>query len=210
MGSVDVVTPNNNDGKLEASHVGIHKHLGGGLACGIRVGRRKNARLEEIVVVVLDLAVDLVGRDVNEALDADLLGTLEEDMGAVDVGVCEAVRVAKAQVDVRLGGKVEDGVDVVALEAVNHLDGVGDVALVEAKVALLVEGACVIERGAVVKLVERDDVVGLGVGEGEVSHKPRSAVRAGVSIGACGRVKVCPCAHMKPAPPVIMMFLTSG
>jgi hypothetical protein len=186
VGSVDVVTPNNNDGKLEASHIRIHKHLGGSLARGVRVGRSKNARLEEIIVVVLDLSIDLVGRDVNEALDANLLGTLEQHVGAVDVGVSKAVRVAKAQVDVRLGGKVEDGVDVVALEAVDHLDGVGDVALVEAKVALLVEGACVVERGAVVELVERDDIVGVGIREGEVSHKPRSAVKLGVSIGAWG------------------------
>ena len=176
MRSVDVITPNDNNGKLEAALIRIHKHLGSRLARGIRVRRRKDARLEQIIVVIIDLSVDLVGRDVDQALNADLLGALKEDVGAVDVGVGEAVRVAKAQIDVGLGGKVEDGVDIVALEAVDDLDGVGDVALVEAKVALLVEGARVVEGGAVVELVEGHDVIGVGIGEGEVSHQPRSAV----------------------------------
>lgn len=113
----------------------------------------------------------------DEALDTNLLGTLEQDVGAVDVGVGEAVGVAKAQVDVRLGGKVEDGVDVVALQAVDNLRGVGDVTLVEGEVALVIQGAGVVERGAVVKLVKGDNVVRVGVGEGEVADEPAGTKR---------------------------------
>lgn len=113
----------------------------------------------------------------DEALDTNLLGTLEQDVGAVDVGVGEAVGVAKAQVDVRLGGKVEDGVDVVALQAVDNLRGVGDVTLVEGEVALVIQGAGVVERGAVVKLVKGDNVVRVGVGEGEVADEPEGTKR---------------------------------
>lgn len=172
MGAVDVVAADDDDGELEALLVRVDQHLSGGLGGGVGVGGGKDASLEEVIVLVLDLAVDLVGGDVDEALDADLLGGLEQHVGAVDVGVGEAVRVTEAQVDVRLRGEVEDGVDVVALEAVHHLGGVGDVALVEGEVALVIEGARVVERRAVVELVEGDNVVGLGVCEGQVAHQP--------------------------------------
>jgi hypothetical protein len=86
--------------------------------------------------------------------------------------VREAIRVAKAQVDVRLGGKVEDGVDVVALHAVEHLGRVGNVAVEKGKVALIIEDTRVVERRAVVELVERDNVVCIRVREREVADQP--------------------------------------
>ena len=175
MRPIDVIAPHDNDGQLEALLVRLHQHLGGRLARGVRVRRRQYARLEQVRVLVVDLAVDLVGRDVDEALDADLLGALEQHVGAVDVGVREAVRVAKAQVDVRLRGKVEDGIDVVALEAVHHLGRVRYVALVEGEVAPLVEDARVVERRAVVELVKGHDVVRVRVRQGQVSHEPAGA-----------------------------------
>ena len=84
-------------------------------------------------------------------------------MGTIDIGVGEAVRVAEAEVDMRLGGKVEYRVDIVALEAVDHLTRVRDIAVVETKVGLVVEGPRVIEGRAVVELIERDDIVGARV-----------------------------------------------
>lgn len=108
----------------------------------------------------------------DEAADVDLFGTLQQHVCAVDIRVCEVVRVAKAQVDVRLGGKVEYGVDIVSLQAVDHLGRVGDVALVKGKVALVIEHPCVVERGAVVQLVKRHDVVGIGICQGQMPYKP--------------------------------------
>lgn len=52
----------------------------------------------------------------------------------------------------------------------------GDVALVEAKVWLVVEDGGVVEGGAVVELVERDNVVGIGICESEVADKPACSV----------------------------------
>lgn len=175
VGSVDVVAADDDDGELEALLVRVDQHLGGGLGGGVGVGGGEDAGLEEVIILVLNLTVDLIGGDVDEALDADLLGRLEQHVGAVDVGVGETVRVSEAQVDVRLGGEVEDGVDVVALEAVHHLGGVGDVALVEGEVPLVIEGAGVVERSTVVELVKGDNVVCLGVCEGQVSYQPACA-----------------------------------
>lgn len=174
VGSVDVVAADNDDGQLEALLVRVDKHLGGGLGGGIRVGGREDAALEEVVVVVLDFAVDFVGGNVNEALDAYFFGALEEHVGAVDVCVGEAVRVAKAEVNVRLCGKVENGVNVVALQTADDFVGVGNVALVKRKVALVVEHARVVERRAVVELVERDNVVRVGIRQCQVADQPAS------------------------------------
>lgn len=142
--AVDVVAADDDDGQLERLLVRVHEHLGGGLGGGVGIGGRQDARLEQVVVIILDLAVDLVGGNVDEAFDADLLGALEQYMGAIDVGVSETVRVAETQVDVGLRGEVEDGVDVVPLQAVDDFAGVGDVAVVEVEIPLVVQHACVV------------------------------------------------------------------
>lgn len=54
---------------------------------------------------------------------------------------------------------------------VQNLRGLGEVAVVEGEVGLRVEDGGVVERGAVVELVEGDDVV-VGVSEGEVTSHP--------------------------------------
>src|SRR3569833_3072485 len=146
--AVDVVTPHYDDGEFEALLVRVDQHLGGGFAGSVRVGRGQYAGLEQVVVIVLDFAVDLVGGDVDESTDADLLGALEKDVGAVHVGVGESIRIAEAQVDVGLGGEVEDGVDVVALEAVYHHRKKRKNTKVEAEVTPIVKGAGVVERRA--------------------------------------------------------------
>lgn len=142
----------------------MDQHLCGGLAGSVWVGGSQDAGLQQIVVVISDLAIDLVGGDVDELLDAHLLGTLEENVRAVHVGVGELVGVSEAQVDVGLGGKVEDGIDVMPLEAVHDLGGVGDVAMVEGEIPLVVEHPGIVQRRTVVELVEGHDIVGIGVG----------------------------------------------
>ena len=90
----------------------------------------------------------------DKLLDTNLLRALQQHVGAVDVGMRKAVGVAKAQVNVRLGGKVEDGIDIVAFQAVINLGGGGDVSLVEGEVPLVIEDASVVEGRAVVQLIE--------------------------------------------------------
>lgn len=145
MRSIDVIAADDDDGKLEALHVRVDKHLRGSFAGSIGIRRGQDAGLQQVVVVILDLAVDLVGGDVDEAVDPDLLGALEHDVCTVHIGVGEAVRISEAQIDMGLSGKVEDGVDVVTLHAVKHLGGVRYVPMVEAEVALVVQDPRVVE-----------------------------------------------------------------
>jgi hypothetical protein len=51
---------------------------------------------------------------VDESLDTHFLCALQQDVGAVHIRVGEAVRVPEAEINVRLSGEVEDGVDVVS------------------------------------------------------------------------------------------------
>jgi len=55
----------------------------------------------------------------NEFLDSNLLRTFEQNVCTIDICVGEGVRISKAQVDVGLCGKMEDGVDVVSLQTVH-------------------------------------------------------------------------------------------
>lgn len=142
--------------------------------------------------------------------------SLEQDVGAVYIGVCELVRVAEAEVDVRLGGKVEDGVDSVPPQHALDVGGQRDVALLKGKVGPAVEDARVVERGTVVEPVERDDVV-VGVRENQMARKPAGSVRVSVE-GARPKGRDAQLAtsrglvatYMKPAPPVMRMFVASG
>jgi hypothetical protein len=77
MWAIDVVAADDDGGELEALLVRVHQHFSGGLAGGVGVGRGQDARLEQVIVVVAHLAVDLVGRDVDEAADVYLFGTLQ-------------------------------------------------------------------------------------------------------------------------------------
>lgn len=104
-----------------------------------------------------------------------LARSLEQDVCAVYVRVGELVRVAEAQVDVGLRCEVEDGVDLVLTQHALDIAWGGDVAMLEGEVRSVVEHARVVQRCAVVELVQRDDVV-VGVGEYEVPYKPAGAV----------------------------------
>jgi len=112
---------------------------------------------------------------------------------------------------VGLRSEVENGINLVALEAVHDFGGVCDVAMVECEIALVVEGAGVVQRSAVVELVEGDDIVCIGVGQGKVSYQPTcAAIVKNVLEYRWRKESAQVPAYMNPAPPVIIIFLTSG
>jgi hypothetical protein len=84
---------------------------------------------------------------------------------SVYVCVCELIRVAEAKVDVRLRSEMEDGVDLVLAKHALYVGRRCDVAILECEVGFVVKGARVVERCAVVELIEGDYVVVLGVRE---------------------------------------------
>ena len=63
------------------------------------------------------------------ALDAVPSGRLQQHVGAIDVGLDKGVGLHQRAVDVGLGGKVDDGVDLVGLHGGIHGRSVGNVAL---------------------------------------------------------------------------------
>lgn len=150
-------------------------HFGGSLACGIRVGWGQDAGLLQLVFAVANFAINLVCRYMDKSLDASFLGALQKDVGAIDVCVGKAVGIAKTQIHVRLSGKVHHGIDVITLHAVKNFGGIGQVAMIKGKVALVVEGSGVVESRAVIELVKRHNVVSVGVCQGEMANNPGSA-----------------------------------
>lgn len=77
---------------------------------------------------------------------------------------------------------------------------IGNVAVDETEVGARVEAFGIVERGTVVDLVERDDVVGLRVGQGKVSDNPGasfgvSALRPGMESVQYGLHESCPSSY---------------
>ena len=62
--------------------------------------------------------------------------------------------IAETVVDVRLGGEVDDSIDVVLFHALLHILRIVDVALDKGEIALIHQCAGVVERRAVVQFVE--------------------------------------------------------
>lgn len=159
MRSVNIVASDNDHRKLEALLVRMDQHFCGSFACSIWVGGGQNAGLQQIIRIVSDLSVHLICGNVDELLDSNLLCALQKDVCAINVGMGEGVRVSKTQIHMGLRRKMEDCINVVSLQTVHHLGRVGDVAMVECKVALVVQGSSIVQGCAVVELIEGDDVV---------------------------------------------------
>ena len=90
----------------------------------------------------------------------------------------KCVGVTEAQINVRLCGKVENCVNIVSLQAVHDLRRVCDIAMVECEISFVIEDSRVVQGSTVVELVEGNDVVGIGIGQCEMSYKPASTVAA--------------------------------
>eukprot|EP01084_Bolivina_argentea_P051696 95102_1 len=159
--TVHVVTAGDDDGEAKAQQVGLGDELGGGLGGGVGVGGVKHGTL---VLGAADLAVDLVGGDVDELLDLAVdASALQQVVGAVHVVAGEGHAVTEAVVNVAAGGEVEDGVDIVGGHDVHDQIGVADVTADEGVVGLVGDNDTLLV-GAVVHLV---DVVQVDVGVGD-------------------------------------------
>lgn len=183
MRTVNIVASYNDHRELERLLVRVNQHLRCCLGCGVRVCWGKNAGFQQIVGIVPDLSVDLISGDVDELLDSNLLGRLQDNVCTINVGVGECVGVAETQVNVGLSSEMEDGVNVVSLQTVHDLGGVCDITMVEGEVSFVVKGSSVVQGGAVVEFVEGYDVVGIGVGQGQMSYQPASTAE-GLAIPA--------------------------
>lgn len=184
----------------------MDQHFRGGLACCVGIRWSQDAGLKQIIRVISDLSIDLVGGDVDELLDADLLCALQQNVSSVDVRMCEGVGVSEAQINVRLCSKVEDSINLMSLQTVHDLGGVRDIAMVECEVALVVQDSSVVQGRAVVELIEGHDIVCIRIGQGQMSYKPAGTVEISTGMHVVAQQRT----YMKPAPPVIMIFLTSG
>jgi hypothetical protein len=176
MRTVDIIASHNDHRQFKGLLVRVNQHFSCSLGSGVWVGRGKNTGFEQIIGIIFDLAIDLIGRDVDELFDPDLLGTFQDNVCSVDIGMGELIGISEAQINVRLSSKVEDSINVVSLQAIHNLGGIGDISMVESKVPLIVKGSSIVQRCAVIEFIEGDDVIGVGVCQCEMSHQPASAM----------------------------------
>ena len=167
--TVHVVTAGDDVREVVRPAVGHDKHLSARLGGRVRVGRLQEGRRLNVSLILLvgGLAVDLVGGDVEESLDGTQgLDGLEQNVGTADVVLGELERVAERVVDVGLRSKVHHGVDLLGPHDVGHEIGGSDITLDKLEVEKPRDRAEVIQVGAIVELVDDDDLsVGVGVGK---------------------------------------------
>jgi len=125
--------------------IGAHQVIGRGLARRVRRIGLKRMGLGKGRVIGTEGAVDLVGRDVQEAKSrlarilqrAPVLERAgQQVVRADDVGVDERLRPEDRAIDVRLGGEINDGRDAVLTQEPRDQRPVADVALDEQMVAV--------------------------------------------------------------------------
>lgn len=85
--------------------------------------------------------------------------SLEQDMCSINICMRELVRVAKAEVNMRLRRKMDNGVGFVSTEHTLHSSRRGDVALLECEVRSAIENARVVECCAVVQFVQGNHII---------------------------------------------------
>lgn len=154
--------------------IGVDHHFGSCFACSVGVSWGKDAGFLQLIFAMAHFAINFVSRHVDEPFNAGLLGALQKNVRAIDVRVGEAIRVAKAQIHMRLSCKVHHRVNVIALHAVEDFGGICQVAMVKSKVALVIEGSSVVQSRAVIELVKRYNVVSVRVCQGEMANNPGS------------------------------------
>mmetsp|Transcript_927 Transcript_927/g.1606 ORF Transcript_927/g.1606 Transcript_927/m.1606 type:complete len:313 (-) Transcript_927:149-1087(-) len=159
--TVHVVAASNDAGQLERSVVGLDNELGTGLGSGVGVRRLEDMLLSHgLGIEVLALAVNLVGGHMDEATDGvTIFGRLQQHVRAVNVGLGEGEGVTERVVDVRLGGKVHHGIDLLLLEDVVDEIGTLDVTLDELEIGQILDVGQILEARAVIELVVDDNIV---------------------------------------------------
>jgi hypothetical protein len=164
MRSVDVVSSSDDNGKLERAVVGFNEEFRSSLGCGIGVsGFQDVLFVHGLAVEGLSLSVNLIGRNVDEALHSfAILGAFKKHMGSEDVCLRECEGVTERIVYVGLSCKVHDGVNLILLEDVVDQITTGNVSLDEFKVWKFHYLLQILKTGTIVELIVSDDIV-LGV-----------------------------------------------
>lgn len=143
-------------------------------------------------------------------------------MRAENIVLRKDVGVAETQIHMRVRRKVEYGVDVVFLQALDHIARNRHIAVEEAKIRLRLQHARIVQRAAVVELVEGYHVVVVRIFDGQVAYQPGPTF----CIFGAGQLSASNwlyqnrdfldsdtvwsslAAYMNPSPPVTSMFLT--
>mmetsp|Transcript_49933 Transcript_49933/g.79569 ORF Transcript_49933/g.79569 Transcript_49933/m.79569 type:complete len:271 (-) Transcript_49933:312-1124(-) len=132
--SIHVARARDNHRQFERTRVRMHNVLRRCLARRVRIGRQQSIRFLLglfVAIVHVGFAVHFVSRDMDEQLKPSafvqwvlvLIGspcTLQQNVCAHHVGLCELERVVERQIDVRLGREVQHHVDLVLVEYVTH------------------------------------------------------------------------------------------
>ena len=187
MWPVDVICAHSDQRQFEATPVCADHHLCCRLAGRVGICGCKYACLTQICCTYRHVSVHLICGNVYKATNTMLPCSFKQDMCAVYIGVRELIRVAKAQIDVRLRRKVEDGIDLMLSKHSLNVARQCDIAMFKDKIRPVVEHSCVVQGRAVVELIERDHIV-VRIGEHDMTYEPTCSVHCQRLVATTGCV----------------------
>ncbi len=159
VGAVVVGTATDGHGQAVGAVVGHHQEVGAGLGGAVRGAcmDRCFLRKEQVRPVQGQVAVDLVGGDLVEALHTVLPAGIHQNLGAENVGLQEDTGILNAAVNMGFRREVDNDVGLLLCEETVHRRPVTDVRPDEAEVRLVHDGRQGRYVPRVGELVQADD-----------------------------------------------------
>lgn len=151
---------------------GSDQHFSGCFATTVRIHRQQSIAFTEAIQSWLGGPIYLAGGHQDELLHPTCLGAIQEDLRAHDVGCCKQSRIFEASVDIRLSGKVNNGVDIVLAKTADDIVSGRNVAFVKGEIRTGAQYFSVFQGSAVLELVEGDEIVIIWIGDCEGSKDP--------------------------------------
>ena len=159
--SVYVVASGDDHRKLERAMVRLHQELSSCLGGGVWVCRLQDVFfIHGVGIKVFTFSIYLICRDMNESADGGaVLGRLEQNVCAIDVGLGEGEGVTKGVIYMGLCCKVHDSVDIILLKAVVYKVITANITFHKLEVGEIFYFVEVLYAGAVVELVIDNNIV---------------------------------------------------
>mmetsp|Transcript_117464 Transcript_117464/g.339598 ORF Transcript_117464/g.339598 Transcript_117464/m.339598 type:complete len:231 (+) Transcript_117464:433-1125(+) len=161
MRSVDVVSASNEAGDLETAKVGLDQEFHSRLGSSVRVGGFQDVFFGHGVgFKVFSFSVHFIGRNVHKPTNGLAnLGTFQQDVSSVNVGMSKGKGVTEGVIDVRLSGKVQNRINLFFAQDIRNQIFRRNISLDEFEVGQVVEFTQVIQTRAVIQTIVNCHIV---------------------------------------------------
>mmetsp|Transcript_2458 Transcript_2458/g.5075 ORF Transcript_2458/g.5075 Transcript_2458/m.5075 type:complete len:338 (+) Transcript_2458:1664-2677(+) len=164
MGSINVVSSRNQARQFEGTEVRLDQEFSASLCGSVGIGGFQNMFFRHgIRFEIFSFSIDFIGGNMNESFDGRAhFGGFQENVRAINVGLCKGKRVSERVVDMGLCRKVHNGINLFLSKNIRNQVGGRNVTLDKFEIRQVEQLFQVGQTGTIVEVVVNDDFV-LGV-----------------------------------------------